>query len=125
MGNRKGEFPKTVKRAILARCKGNCEICGVKTTRGNRHYHHISPIAFTHQYYPQIYNYHLSRSYNGLCLCQTCHIRLHSKLTITDAHVAASRLLKLQQGEISIAQLMAKIFIQPAEIAQQLKFNLS
>lgn len=75
MTNRAGkEFPSSVIEYAFRKSGGSCERCGSKE---RIEVHHILPIWFAAEYFPQLAKHALISAENAQCVCHSCHVKIH------------------------------------------------
>lgn len=74
MGRAGKEFPASVIEYAFRKSGGCCEQCGSKE---RLEVHHILPIWFAAEYFPQLASYALISAQNARLLCHQCHTEKH------------------------------------------------
>lgn len=83
------EFPGHVKVKAMIRAEGKCEECGFD---GTVQIHHLLPIYYATNYYPQIAPYLVASLDNAKVLCHDCH-RIYDSKTAKEHSYWAAKLL--------------------------------
>jgi predicted HNH restriction endonuclease len=75
MSDRRGkEFPPSVIEQDFRKSGGSCERCGSKE---RIEIHHILPIWFAAEYFPQLASFALISAENAQAVCHSCHVKIH------------------------------------------------
>lgn len=96
MGYRRGrEFSKDTKEKCYLRASGRCEVCGVET---DLQAHHLLPLWFAREYFPQIAKHALASLANCQILCADCHRESHLSPDFNQYKLLAQSLLGMSAG---------------------------